>query len=141
MAGFNIPEEDFIDANIYVVTKIGWVHDYDDKYYYRPEFCGGTPVNAFTIPALAEEYSKTKNCEWFINSLKDEWFNPGDYIDEYSHLYKVATDLCKGIDGLEFSNHRFYCEDPSRLKHDDIWPLIQELNIVQYEVVKVTLIA
>jgi hypothetical protein len=143
MAHFNIPEEDMIDANIYVVVEIGW--EYNDEYYYRPESEGGNPVNAFTIPSLAEEYCSTKDCEWFISQFESKYTwhrsNPANYLNEGWYGEDDIAELCKNVDGLEWDGYKFVCEDPKRLKYDQLHPLMAEVGLCRYEVVAVTLTA
>lgn len=138
MPAFNIPDDDLIDANIYVVTEIGW--EYNDEYFYRPESEGGTPVNAFTVRALAEEFCKTKCCEWFIDGLANYYENPAHFLNGISYKSVENTILEYEIDGLEYDG-MFRAEDPKRLKYDEIWELIKDLGLEQYEVVAVKLMA
>lgn len=141
MSSFTIKDEDVIDANIYIVCRIGW--EYNDEYYYRPEYEGGTPVNAFTVRTLAEELCKTKNCKWFIDALKGEYLisNPASYLDCSWYPKSEIEKEVEKVEHLSWDHNNFTSEDPHLIKYDHLSELIKNLELEQYEVVEVTLTA
>jgi len=69
---------------IYIVSKIGW--EYNDEVYYRPESEGGTPVNAYSTRAKAQEQCDKLNAPLLEGKQSDYYLREaqdGEEGDEY----------------------------------------------------------
>lgn len=135
----DVENENSYDPYVYVVNEIGW--DYNDEYYYQVPGGGGRPSQAFLTKKLAEEYVKDLNFQWFVSNLGG-FDNPASYFPTHEMMDDpIFINAIKVVEHLEFDkdNHQFSCDEPQKLKKEQVIKMMSVLGINQYELIAVKL--